>query len=81
MVRSVFSALAITYERCTEVGDCQITRPTPIPKMTNHPPPAQDDVLLKAFGGTYGSEKEASIEEYVDKMREYKKNILNTKTQ
>lgn len=41
----------------------------------------QDNVLGKAFDGTYGSEREASIEEYVDKMKEFRKNILNTKTQ
>jgi len=41
----------------------------------------QDHILIKAFGGSYGSEKEASIEEYVDKMKEFRKNILNTKAQ
>lgn len=41
----------------------------------------QDHVLVRTFDGTYGSEKEADIEQHVDKLKEFKRNVLQTRSQ
>jgi len=41
----------------------------------------QDHVLTRTFEGTYGSEKEADIECHVDKLKEFKRNVLATRSQ